>query len=246
MSRKKSPPTAGVILIGNELLSGQTQDRNLAYIGEQLQKQGILLQEARIIPDLLDVIVTTTRTFHQAYDLVFTTGGIGPTHDDITSEAMAQAFDRDLELNLEALQCFGPQDGDVIPEGHQRMSTLPKGVTLLKNSVSRAPGFKIENVFVLAGVPEIMRSMFDNLKDSLPQGQNILSKTVFINIREGLLAAPLAQIQGCFPELEIGSYPLWDQQEGGVNIVVKGYNPKAHQEAVEKIEKIEAKLKRIH
>jgi molybdenum cofactor synthesis domain-containing protein len=215
--------TAAVLIIGNEVLSGRTQDANLAFLGKRLNDQGIRLKEARVIADDADAIVDAVNVLRAAHDYVFTTGGIGPTHDDITSACVARAFGVELHRHPDAERVlrahYKPED---INEARLKMADVPVGADLVANPVSRAPGFRIGNVFVLAGVPSIMRAMFDGIAPTLAGGRPMVSRTVSAAVTEGALAEPLTRIQQDFPATEIGSYPFFRLGLFGVSIVVRG------------------------
>jgi molybdenum cofactor synthesis domain-containing protein len=215
--------TAGVLIIGNEILSGRTQDANLAFLAQGLNEVGIRLREARVIPDDHDVIVGTVNEVRQAVDYVFTTGGIGPTHDDITAQCVADAFDVALVVHPEArrlLETHYPPGQ--LNEARLRMAMVPEGAVLLPNPISRAPGFQIGNVFVLPGVPSIMRGIFEQLKYRLIGGEKLLSRSVSCHLAEGTLAQDLALLQGRYPHVEIGSYPYFRRGDFGVTLVLRG------------------------
>ena len=218
----KPTKTAGVIIIGNEILSGRTQDSNLTFIAKRLNKLGIALLEARVIPDVLNTIVETVRGFSSAYDYVFTTGGIGPTHDDITTESVALAFDRQVRRNPDAVAVMERyyEPGE-LTEARLKMADIPQGASLVPNPVSAAPGYQLENVFVLAGVPSIMCAMFESLADRLIGGDPILSASVSTNLGESRMAAGLGEIQAGCKTVEIGSYPYFKQGQLGVNVVLR-------------------------
>jgi molybdenum cofactor synthesis domain-containing protein len=223
----ETPPetivTAAVLIIGNEILSGRTQDANLAYLAKGLGEVGVVLREARVIPDVPDTIIATVNALRAAFDYVFTTGGIGPTHDDITSECVARAFGVPLILHPEAHRMFLSyyQPGE-LNEARLRMAHTPEGATLIPNPVSRAPGFRIGNVFVMAGIPRVMQGMFDGVKHQLKGGPPMLSRTVSCGLAEGVLAKGLGEIQARHPELEIGSYPFYRRGQFGVSLVLRG------------------------
>jgi len=215
--------TACVLIIGNEILSGRTQDANLSFLAQGLNEVGIRLREARVIPDDAGVIVSTVNEVRQAFDYVFTTGGIGPTHDDITAQCVADAFGLVLIVHPEAKRVLESH----YPPGHLnearlRMAMVPEGATLLPNPISRAPGFRIGNVFVLPGVPSIMRGIFDQLKHRLVGGEKMLSRSVSCHLAEGTLAKDLGALQARYPELEIGSYPYFRRSDFGVTLVLRG------------------------
>ncbi len=203
-------PTAAMLLIGNELLSGRTQDANLAYVGERLAAHGIRMREARIVPDIPAAIIEALNVLRARYDYVFTSGGIGPTHDDITADCVAEAFSVALPIHPGAeaeLQSYW-RERDVTPNAARlRMARIPSGASLIRNTVSAAPGFQLENVFVMAGVPKIMQAMFDSVLSGLVPGPTIISVSVTCDLGEGALAEPLGALQGKYPEVDIGSYP---------------------------------------
>ncbi len=221
-------PTACLLIIGDEVLSGRTQDANLRHIATRLGQIGIPLREVRVIPDLREVIVATVNEVRAKFDHVFTTGGIGPTHDDITSECIAAAFGVPWEPHPEAwarLEThYRNQDppGDFNP-ARQRMATMPRGAVLIDNVVSLAPGFTIGNVHVMAGVPRIMQAMLEALVPTLAGGPPIVSRSVHANgLMEGRIAEGLARIQQQWPQVAIGSYPYYRPGGGGVAVVAKG------------------------
>lgn len=215
--------TAAVVVIGNEILSGRTQDANLAYLGQQLNAIGVRLREARVVADVEVDIVAAVNQLRTRYDYVFTTGGIGPTHDDITSECIAKAFGVALIRHPEAerrLRAY--YEPDKINEARLRMANTPEGATLVDNPVSVAPGYRIGNVFVLAGVPAIMRAMFDSIKGHLVGGAPVRSVTVPAYLAEGTIAEGLGELQARFPALEIGSYPFFQRGRFGTSLVLRG------------------------
>jgi molybdenum cofactor synthesis domain-containing protein len=218
------PVTAAVILIGNEILSGRTQDANLGYLAEHLNTVGVRVMEARVVADIEADIVAAVNACRARYDYVFTTGGIGPTHDDISSAAVAQAFGLPLRLNAEAVARLERHyPAGRINDARMRMAMVPEGASLIDNPISAAPGFRIENVFVLAGVPVIMRAMFDGLAHSLNGGLPMRSRTFRINLAEGTMAADLGALQDRYADVEIGSYPSFGRPgELGVRIVLRG------------------------
>lgn len=228
--------TAAVIIIGNEILSGRTKDQNLDYIGQRLDKLGIALMEARIIPDDEKVIVETINSLRQSFTYVFTTGGIGPTHDDITSASVAKAFSVQLEENPDAVQSLRSYyDEGRINDARMKMALIPEGAVLIKNPVSGAPGFQLDNVFVLPGVPLILKAMFEGIEDRLIGGAPILSESVTCNLREGQIAGALAKIQNNFPVVSIGSYPFFKRNRLGVNLVLRSRDESALQLAANEV-----------
>ncbi len=215
--------TACVLIIGNEILSGRTQDANLSFLGQGLNEAGIRLREARVIPDDPAVIVSTVNEARRAFDYVLTTGGIGPTHDDITAQCVADAFEVPLVVHPEAKRLLESH----YPPGHLnearlRMAMVPEGAVLLPNPISRAPGFQIGNVFVLPGVPSIMQGIFAQLKHRLLGGEKLLSRSISCHLGEGTLAKDLGTLQDRYPDVEIGSYPYFRRGDFGVTLVLRG------------------------
>ena len=217
-------PTAAVLVIGNEILSGRTQDANVQFIAQRLAALGITLREVRVIPDVADTIIATVNALRAAFDHIFTTGGIGPTHDDITSPSVAEAFGvpwEPHEPTMQAMSALFPGDGFNAPR--RRMATLPQGAIPIENRISVAPGFSIGNVHVLAGVPKIMRAMFESLEPRLGHYRPVLSTAVHVDqMLEGTIAEGLERIQRAFPRLDIGSYPYESDGHRGVTLVAKG------------------------
>jgi len=215
--------TACVLIIGNEVLSGRTRDSNLSFLGTELNTIGIQVTEARIIPDVEHTIVETLNYARQHFDYVFTTGGIGPTHDDITAACVAKAFGMPLIRNPDAVAMLETHyKAEDLNEARLSMANTPQNAILIENPVSKAPGFQVENVFVLAGVPRIAQAMFDNLKSRLEGAETVLSKTVSTDLGEGIVAQPLGDVQARFPDVEIGSYPYFKDGQAGVSLVVRG------------------------
>jgi molybdenum cofactor synthesis domain-containing protein len=230
-------PTACLLVIGNEVLSGRTQDANIRFLATRLGEIGIPLREVRVIPDVKETIVATVNEVRAKFDHVFTTGGIGPTHDDITSECIAAAFGLPWEPHPEAWarleRHYAP--GEFNP-ARQRMATMPRGATLIDNAISVAPGFTIGNVHVMAGVPRIMQAMFESLAKELKGGPPVASRTVHAaGVMEGRIAEGLADIQARWPALDIGSYPYYRMGGGGVALVAKGVDETAVEEAARAI-----------
>ncbi len=231
-SRKQ--PTAGIVLIGNELLSGKTQDANLKFLGGELARLGIKLIEARVVLDDYDTIGAVVREFSDRFTYVFTTGGIGPTHDDITSEAVARAFSTKLVVSDEAVAMM-VSSGREMNEARLKMAKVPEGAALVANSVSLAPGFRIRNVFVLAGIPRIAEAMFFALEDQLETADRILSMNLDAFAAEGDIATPLLEIANRHTSVEIGSYPFNRDGRFGANLVVRGTDQSAVTAAFEEI-----------
>ncbi len=218
----KDSKTAGVIIIGNEILSGRTQDLNISYIGKNLEKLGIVLAEVIVIPDVEETIIDKVRAYSEKYDYVFTSGGIGPTHDDITTASIAKAFDVKLLRNSDAVACMERHyEPSTLSEARLKMADIPEGAALIENLVSGAPGIHINNVFVLAGVPKILQAMFDSLIDRLIGGPPILTASVCTNLTESKLAEGMTEIQNEYEEVGIGSYPYFKRGKLGVNIVLR-------------------------
>jgi molybdenum cofactor synthesis domain-containing protein len=216
--------TACLIIIGNEILSGRTQDANLAYIAKGLNDVGVRLREVRIVPDVAETIIATVNEMRARFDYIFTTGGIGPTHDDITSECIARAFGVRWVLSEEARRrlAAGYASPADLNAARLRMAHIPEGATLIDNPVSRAPGFQIGNVFVMAGVPRVMQAMFDGVKHRLTGGAPVLSRTVTSGLPEGVLAEGLGRLQARYPDFDVGSYPYYRRGGFGTSLVVRG------------------------
>ena len=222
MTAAKPSPTAAVLIIGNEILSGRTQDSNLNVIAKKLFSCGIVLAEARVVPDIAAEIVAAVNALRARYTYVFTTGGIGPTHDDITAASLATAFGLKLIEHPEARARLEAYYGDKINPARLRMALTPEGATLIENTVSAAPGFRIGNVFVMAGVPDIMRAMLDSVADGLTQGPKIHSATIVCALAESHIADDLTALAGNYPQLDIGSYPSFRAGKIGLALVVRG------------------------
>ena len=222
--------TAAVIIIGNEILSGKTQDANLKFLGESFARLGIVLAEARVIRDEPEVIASVVNELRVRYTYVFTTGGIGPTHDDLTAQSIAQAFGLALEVNAEAARRIGSGNREMTP-ARLKMAKVPVGASLIDNPLSQAPGFRIENVFVMAGIPSIAQAMFGAIESDLMHGNPIHSANVDVYSREGDFAAQLEAIAEQNSDVEIGSYPFSRDGRFGANIVVRGTDA-AHVAAV--------------
>jgi molybdenum cofactor synthesis domain-containing protein len=215
--------TASILIIGNEILSGRVQDENVAFLAKGLNEIGIRLKEVRVIPDEAVTIVATVNEARHAFDYVFTTGGIGPTHDDITSQCVADAFGVALILHPEAKRLLeGHYPAGAVNEARMRMAHVPDGAVLLPNPISRAPGFQIGNVYVMAGVPQIMQATFTELRHRLKGGAKMLSRSVSCSLGEGVLAKRLGELQARYYDLEIGSYPYFRRADFGVTLVIRG------------------------
>jgi molybdenum cofactor synthesis domain-containing protein len=220
--------TAALVIIGNEILSGRTRDENLAFLARELNGIGIQLREARIVPDAEADIVEAVNACRARHDHVFTTGGIGPTHDDITAASVARALDRPLVRHPEAerrLLAYYPPEK--VNEARMKMADTPEGAELIDNPVSVAPGFTVENVHVLPGVPSILQAMLPGLKPRLQGGAVVRSRTLTVFCPEGDLASPLAEIQARHPTVEIGSYPFMRQDRFGATVVLRSVDEAA-------------------
>ena len=216
--------TAGIIIIGDEILSGRTKDSNINWIATELNNIGVRLIEARIISDDTETIIETVKTFTKKFTYVFSCGGIGPTHDDITTESVARAFNQKLVKDPEAMRRLKIHyEGTNIEfnEARQKMAIIPTNSILIDNPVSSAPGYKIENLFVFAGVPKIMQGMFSTILYDLVGGIKLKSKTVSSNVGEGLIAKDLERIEKKFKTVKIGSYPYFKPGNFGTSIVLR-------------------------
>ena len=228
--------TACVLVIGNEILSGRTQDKNINFLAKGLNEIGVRLREVRVVPDIRETIVATVNDCRQAFDYVITTGGIGPTHDDITSECIAEAFGvgmrRDPEV-VALLQSY--MKAGELNEARLRMATFPDGAELIHNPVSAAPGYRIENVFVLAGVPSIMRAMFESLRHRLVGGAPVRSRTISAGLPEGRIATAFGKLQDAFADVEMGSYPYFRDGIAGCSLVLRSTDEGRLAQATEKL-----------
>jgi len=234
-------PTAAVLLIGDEILSGRTKDKNLGFIADYLVSLGIDLKEARCVADDEADIVAAVNALRTRYTYVFTTGGIGPTHDDITADSIAKAFQVSIGHDphaVEVLTRYFREIGREPNEARLRMARVPQGATLIENAVSKAPGFRIENVFVMAGVPKVMNAMMDAIALTLDKGVPMQSRTVALQGGEGDVANPLGEIQSRYTDVFIGSYPFEGATGFATNLVVRSRNPDA-------LAKAEAEVKAI-
>ncbi len=213
--------TAAILVIGDEILSGRTKDKNIGYIAEYLTNIGIDLREVRVVADVEDDIVAALNALRSRYDHVFTTGGIGPTHDDITADSVAKAFGVPIDVDPRARALLLERiPEDQLNEARLRMARIPEGATLIENPVSKAPGFTIGNVHVMAGVPSIMQAMLDGLAPRLATGRKMLSRSVSAGLKEGDIAGPLGALQAEFPDVSMGSYPTFDQERGFTTTLV--------------------------
>ena len=232
-----------MLVIGDEILSGRTQDANSNYVARQLTAIGIDLKEVRVVGDIEDEIVAALNALRSRYDFVFTTGGIGPTHDDITADAVAKAFGVGIGYHPEAYALLEARyaKGE-FNEARKRMARIPDGGTLIKNSASVAPGFQIGNVFVMAGVPMVMRAMMEEVLPRLPRGAPVLSVTISAALPEGAIAQGLGDIQKAYPQTAIGSYPWYRDGQFGAQLVVRSRDVAAVEAAAREIEAMAVKL----
>ncbi len=214
--------TAGLLVIGDEILSGRTKDKNIGFIADHCNQIGIRLQEIRVVADDEAAIIGAVNELRRAYTYVFTTGGIGPTHDDITADSISRALGVSIDVDPRAVELLRERyaEADLTPV-RLRMARIPEGAELIENSVSKAPGFKIGNVIVMAGVPAIMEAMLLAVTPRLKTGPRLLSDSVRVNAPEGQIAAPLADCQRTFPDVAMGSYPFFENGRHGTNLVLR-------------------------
>ena len=219
---KNTKVNAAILIIGNEILSGRTQDTNTSTLATWLNLIGVKVEEVRVIPDIEKTIVSTLNSLRVSYDYVFTTGGIGPTHDDITAESVSKAFGLKYEIHKEAFKILETyyKPGE-FNEGRQKMVWMPENANLILNPTSGAPGFSVENVFCLPGVPSILKSMLGGLTNSIVGGEPILSLTVSLRTVESEIAVSLTKVQLKNKDVEIGSYPFFQAGKLGVSIVIR-------------------------
>jgi len=211
--------TSAILIIGNEILSGRTVDKNTSFIAKWLGDLGISVEEVRVIPDKENTIVNSVNELRKKYQYVFTTGGIGPTHDDITSESIAKAFGKKYDYNKEAYSILEKYyENSDFNEGRKKMARMPEGANLIYNRQGSAPAFYIDNVFVLPGIPSYVELMLPPLKDLLVKGKKIISISCDAKVRESTIAVNLSEIQDRYPDIDIGSYPY--SQEGGFGTVL--------------------------
>ena len=218
-------PTAAMLVIGDEILSGRTLDSNTNHLAKELTSHGIDLREVRVVSDEPAAIVGAVKALSEAFDHVFTSGGIGPTHDDITADCIAEAFGASIDVREDAralLAAHYERQGSELNEARLRMARIPDGATLIDNPVSVAPGFLLENVHVMAGVPSVFKAMVASVLPTLTGGAPLLSQTLRVDRGEGDIAGPLATLAQDYPKLSIGSYPFQKDGKYGSNIVIRG------------------------
>jgi molybdenum cofactor synthesis domain-containing protein len=241
------PVTAGLLVIGDEILSGRTKDKNIGYIAEYLTAIGIDVKEVRVVPDEESEIIAALNALRHRYTYVFTTGGIGPTHDDITADCVAKAFGVPIDYHPAAVAAMKERFlamGTEMNEARMRMARVPAGAELVTNKISAAPGFWIGNVIVMAGVPAIMQAMLDSAAPKLKTGTKMLSETVRADAREGDIGTELGEIAKAHPGTSIGSYPFFDDKRGpNTNIVVRARDPQALAAAKAAVEAMLARVK---
>lgn len=236
-AQKSKTYTAGLVVVGNEILSGRTPDANTAWIAEKLTPHGIVLGEVRVVPDIEGKIIAAVNALRAEYDYVVTTGGIGPTHDDITSESIAKAFRVECRVDDRArellLAYYGSETELTAPR--LKMATVPVGSQLIENPVSGAPGFKIENVFALAGVPRIMQAMLDHALTYMEKGAPYLSNTISCGLKESQVAPDLSLLQDRYPSIIMGSYPHYRGGVLGLSLVLRGVDAAELQTATDEL-----------
>ncbi len=223
-----APVTAGLLVIGDEILSGRTKDKNIGYIAEYLTNIGVDLREVRVVPDIEEEIIAALNALRARHTYLFTTGGIGPTHDDITADCVAKAFGVTIDYDPRAVAIMKERFdamGTTMNEARMRMTRIPAGAELVLNKVSAAPGFWIGNVIVMAGVPSIMQAMLDYVAPKLATGAKMLSETVRADTREGDIGTELGLIAKQHADVMIGSYPFMDERGPNTNIVVRARDP---------------------
>ena len=238
---KNTKVNAAILIIGNEILSGRTQDTNTSTLATWLNSIGVKVNEVRIIPDQEDIIVETLNLLRKSNNYVFTTGGIGPTHDDITTPAIAKAFDVSVERNKEALRRLQEHYKGTnieLNSARLKMADIPNGATLIDNPVSAAPGFNIQNVYVMAGVPKIMQAMLDGILKNIKFGKKTFSISIACEIGEGNLAKGIGEIEETESDLEIGCYPWFKSGVIGTNIVVRSINEDMCNRAAKKVKNL--------
>lgn len=241
----EKPVTAAMLAIGDELLSGRTKDKNIGHLADIMTAIGIDLTEVRIVPDEEQRIVKALNALRADYDYVFTSGGIGPTHDDITADAVSAAFGVPCLYDAKAMQLLGDsyaKRGLEFTPSRQRMARMPEGANHINNPISAAPGFQIGNVYVMAGVPSVFEAMLDNVVPTLRTGRKLLSTTIPCPFGEGVIGLPLTQIQKEHPDTIIGSYPRFESGKFSTELVVRGREPSAIKEAAVQIEAMIADL----
>ncbi len=238
-------PTAAMLTIGDEILSGRTKDANMPHLAEALAAKGIPLREARVVPDVAEEIVAAVNALRAKYTHVFTSGGIGPTHDDITADCVASAFGVGIGVREDARAILATNYANPevdLNDARLRMARIPDGATLIDNPVSKAPGFTIGNVHVMAGVPQVFRAMVAGLLPKLADGLPVLSDQIRVDRPEGKIAGPLGAVAAAHPEVSIGCYPFQENGGYGANIVARSTDPAALAAAMEALRAMAAEL----
>ncbi|WP_099826980.1 competence/damage-inducible protein A [Oceaniglobus indicus] len=231
-------PTAAMLVIGDEILSGRTRDANMHHLAAELTRHGIALSEVRIVSDQRDAIVAAVKALSDGFDHVFTSGGIGPTHDDITADCIAAAFGVSIDVRDDARELLAAhydRQGSALNEARLRMARIPEGATLIENPVSIAPGFTINNVHVMAGVPNVFQAMVATVLPTLTGGAPLQSQTLRVDRGEGDVAGPLGRLAEEYPELSMGSYPFQRNGAYGTNVVIRGSDGPMVSEAMAKL-----------
>ncbi|MCS0495985.1 competence/damage-inducible protein A [Ancylobacter mangrovi] len=244
MNDKVEPVTAAIMVVGDEILSGRTKDRNIGYIAEYLTGIGIDVCEVRVVPDIEAEIVAAVNALRARYTYVFSTGGIGPTHDDITADSIAAAFGVTIDVDPRARAMLLERIPEAeLNEARLRMARIPAGAELVANPVSKAPGFWIGNVIVMAGVPTIMQAMLDEVAPKLKTGIRMLSETIPANAKEGDVGGPLRAIAQAHPEVTIGSYPfIGEDGRPNTNLVVRSRDPEKLAAAMDEVRRMVAEV----
>lgn len=238
----KTNITAAFVMIGDEILSGRTTDKNLNFLATNLTEMGINLKEVRVVPDVESEIIAAVNAVKNKFDYIFTSGGIGPTHDDITSLSIAKAFGDELFQNQEATEILIKYYGiENINEARLKMAFVPKTAKLLDNPVSSAPGFRIANVFVMAGVPKIFQAMFEAAKKELEVGKKVKSKEIRISLTESIIAKDLEDLQNQYPEVSMGSYPF----DGGTSLVFRSNDYELLEKSVKEMAELLERIKSV-
>lgn len=230
-----SNPTCALVLIGNELLSGRTEDANMNHFARRMNDIGVRFLECRVIPDDKSVIVNTLRELKEKHTYVFTTGGIGPTHDDITVDCIASLFQVPIERDVKTVAAFEKHYGERMNDGILKMADFPKGADLIANPLSIAPGFRMENVYCMAGVPKIMRVMLEAIVPTLQKGDEVFSKSVDVFAGESIISKEFEAVQSVYKDVELGSYPFLHEGKGATSLVVRSDNTEALESAYKQV-----------
>ena len=232
-------PTAAMLVIGDEILSGRTRDSNMHYLAGKLTEAGVDLNEVRVVGDERGTIIAAVQALSNIYDYVFTSGGIGPTHDDITADCIAAAFDHEIDVRDDARAILAEhyaKSGTELNTARLRMARIPDGASLIDNPVSAAPGFKLENVHVMAGVPSVFQAMVQSVLPTLTGGAPLISQTLRVDRGEGDIAGPLGDLADRFPQLSMGSYPFQKDGKYGAHVVIRGNDANAINAAIAELE----------